>query len=192
PTEPAKGIPEIEILAGHSILIVKLSGMVGHQSCVQLKRPLVSVLCLLVSTCVVFEERQLPVAPCQTLPIIWLPRMIRDEPPCGIDGLLQHPLRIPIPAEMPKLVTGFKLAPSKLMPVLGMVRKLSGELVQGHRGPLIGFRCLFVLPEIVTNLPDSGRRFRRLEPHLWLASVYGLDQRFTWVDLTRTAGPRPP
>ena len=28
--------------------------------------------------------------------------------------------------------------------------------------------------------------------HLWLASSNGLYQHFTWVDLTRTAGPRPP
>src|SRR4051794_36660559 len=28
--------------------------------------------------------------------------------------------------------------------------------------------------------------------HLWLVSVYGLYQHFTWVDLSRTAGPRPP
>jgi len=28
--------------------------------------------------------------------------------------------------------------------------------------------------------------------HLWLVSVDGLDRHFTWVDLTRTAGPRPP
>jgi len=46
--------------------------------------------------------------------------------------------------------------------------------------------------QLVVNPRSWEQLIERRLRYSMTVFVYGLDQHFTWIDLTRTAGPRPP
>src|SRR4051794_17909145 len=103
-----------------------------------------------------------------------------DYRPAFASSLIPSPLphRLPLQSAFPRgEATGL---------LRSSLRSLRGEVVPFGRWRVIrdGGQCS----------PRTWPRtvLVRACQHLWLASVYGLYQHFTWVDLSRTAGPRPP